>query len=50
MDNNTQATRDAINDAHRKMRLDKEVDRNWKYVGNGKFIGVTIPPKPEEKK
>lgn len=50
LDNNTQSVQDAIKNAYNKMKLEKETEYRWQYKGNSRFIGVAVPPKPEEKK
>jgi hypothetical protein len=52
IDNNAQALDSAIENAYKKMRLDREKEYQWQYSKGGVFLGIKKPepPKQEEKK
>jgi len=45
-----ESARDSIQRAFKKLRLDKDKERAWRYDGRGNFIGVYNPTKPKEEK
>lgn len=52
MEDIDQSISDRIKEAYKKLRLNKQNDRQWRYDGRNSFIGVYNPPpkKKEEKK
>jgi hypothetical protein len=52
IDNNAHSLNDAIENAYKKMRLDREKEYQWQYSKGGVFLGIKKPepPKQEEKK
>lgn len=48
MKNQEQVINSAINHAHRKMKLGKKKEYQWRFDGKENFIGIYNPPKPKK--